>query len=122
MFFVVTGPHAMPTPAALLSAVYLGCVPLGLSFFLWNRAVAGGNMAIIGFLSYFTPPLAVLLVALVRQQPVSGQVLAGMALILAAKQSRETVCGSRSEKGEQRRVYSTISGLQFHVKSATCAP
>ena len=84
VLFVVTGPHAMPTPAALLSAVYLGCVPLGLSFFLWNRAVAGGNMAIIGFLSYFTPPLAVLLVALVRQQPVSGQVLAGMALILAA--------------------------------------
>lgn len=84
VLFVVTGPHAMPTPAALLSAVYLGCVPLGLSFFLWNRAVAGGNMAIIGFLSYFTPPLAVLLVALVRHQPVSGQVLAGMALILAA--------------------------------------
>jgi len=84
VLFVCTGPHGQPTPAALLSAVYLGCVPLGLSFFLWNRAVVGGNMAIIGFLSYFTPPLAVLLVALVRQQSVSGQALAGMALILAA--------------------------------------
>ena len=84
VIFVLTGPHGMPSASALLSAVYLGCVPLGLSFFLWNRAVTGGNMAIIGYLSYFTPPLAVLLVALAQQKPVSGQVLTGMALILAA--------------------------------------
>jgi drug/metabolite transporter (DMT)-like permease len=82
--FVLTLPHSMPTPAALASAVYLGCVPLGLSFFLWNRAMTGGNVVVIGFLSYLTPPLAVLLVAVVHHQVVSAQVLLGMGVILAA--------------------------------------
>ena len=84
VLFWLSGPHSLPSAGALLSAVYLGCVPLGLSFFLWNRAVTGGNMAVIGLLSYCTPPLAVLLVALLRQQPVAPQVLLGMALIIAA--------------------------------------
>jgi drug/metabolite transporter (DMT)-like permease len=94
VLFVASGPHALPSPGALLSAIYLGCVPLGLSFFLWNRAVSG-NMAVIGFLSYFTPPLAVLLVALVRGQAVSAQVVIGMALILAAAMMGKRVVESR---------------------------
>jgi len=84
ILFVVTLPHERPSPAALLSALYLGCVPLGLSFFLWNRAMAGGNLVIIGFLSYLTPPLAVLFVAIMQKEAVSGQVLLGMCVILAA--------------------------------------
>jgi drug/metabolite transporter (DMT)-like permease len=84
ILFFLTGPHPLPTAKALLSAAYLGCVPLGLSFFLWNRAVTGGNLAIIGFLSYLTPPLAVLLVAIVEKKAVSLQVLLGMVIIIAA--------------------------------------
>ena len=84
ILFILSMPHAMPSPAALGSAIYLGCVPLGLSFFLWNRAMTGGNVVIIGFLSYLTPPLAVLLVAIIHGQSVSGQVLLGMAVIIAA--------------------------------------
>lgn len=82
--FLVTMPHEIPSVTALLSALYLGCVPLGLSFFLWNRAMSGGNLVIIGFLSYLTPPLAVLLVAIIHKEPVSGQVILGMFVILAA--------------------------------------
>ncbi len=82
--FLVTMPHEIPSVTALLSALYLGCVPLGLSFFLWNRAMSGGNLVIIGFLSYLTPPLSVLLVAIIHKEPVSGQVLLGMFVILAA--------------------------------------
>ena len=59
-------------------------VPLGLSFFLWNRAMVGGNVVIIGFLSYLTPPLAVLLVAVIHGEQVAPQVLAGMVVILGA--------------------------------------
>lgn len=84
VFYLVTLPHQVPSPQALFSALYLGLVPLGLSFFLWNRAVTGGNMVVIGFLSYLTPPLAVLLVALVHGEAVSPQVLAGMAVIIGA--------------------------------------
>ena len=84
ILFGLSMPHKMPSATALAAAVYLGCVPLGLSFFLWNRAMTGGNVVVIGFLSYLTPPLAVLLVAVVHQRSVSGQVLLGMGFILAA--------------------------------------
>jgi len=84
ILYVATMPHNMPSTRALLAAIYLGCVPLGLSFFLWNRAVTGGNMVIIGFLSYLTPPLAVLLVAVIHGKNISPQVLLGMVIIIAA--------------------------------------
>jgi drug/metabolite transporter (DMT)-like permease len=84
ILFLATGPHVLPPVSALLAAAYLGCVPLGLSFFLWNRAITGGNLAVIGFLSYLTPPLAVLLVAVCQHQRVSLQVLLGMGVILGA--------------------------------------
>ncbi len=84
LLFFATGPHPTPSPRALLSAAYLGCVPLGLSFFLWNRAVTGGNMAVIGLLSYLTSPLAVLMVAIVQKNAIAPQVLLGMLLIIAA--------------------------------------
>lgn len=82
--YVMTGPHPPPAPGALAAALYLGCVPLGLSFFLWNRALLRGNIAVIGYLSFLTPPLAVLLVALIRREALSAQVVMGMALILVA--------------------------------------
>lgn len=84
VLYLVTMPHDLPSPAALLSAIYLGCVPLGLSFFLWNRALTGGNMVIIGFLSYFTPPLAVFMVAIIHGEKISSQVIFGMVIILTA--------------------------------------
>jgi len=75
---------ALPGRQALFSAIYLGCVPLGLSFFFWNSALNTGNITIIGYISYLTPPLAVLLVSLVHGRPVSAQVLAGMGVIMGA--------------------------------------
>jgi drug/metabolite transporter (DMT)-like permease len=82
--YMATGPHATPSATALLSAAYLGCVPLGLSFYLWHKALSGGNMVVIGYLSYLTPPLAVLMVALVHGQEIHPQVLLGMVVIIAA--------------------------------------
>lgn len=84
LLFLATMPHSLPSPRALAAALYLGCVPLGLSFFLWNRAMVGGNVVVIGFLSYLTPPLAVLLVALIHGQEVAPRVLVGMTVILGA--------------------------------------
>ncbi|MGB3211093.1 MAG: DMT family transporter [Desulforhopalus sp.] len=84
VLYLVTMPHDLPPAPSLLAAIYLGCVPLGLSFFLWNRALTGGNMVIIGFLSYLTPPLAVVMVALIHGEKVPVQVLLGMVVIIAA--------------------------------------
>lgn len=84
ILYIITFPHSFPEFSTILSCIYLGCVPLGLSFFLWNRAITTGNMVIIGFLSYFTPPLAVLMVAVSSGQAVSLQVITGMVLIVFA--------------------------------------
>lgn len=84
LVYALNWPHRWPAPLALVSAVYLGVVPLGLSFTLWNRAVTTGNMTFIGYLSYITPPLAVLLAALIRGADVTGQAVIGMLIILGA--------------------------------------
>lgn len=84
ILYGLSGPHTLPSVSSLASATYLGCIPLGLSFVLCNRAVSGGNLAIIGLLSYLVPPLAVLLVAMTQKQSVSPQVLAGMTIIIVA--------------------------------------
>lgn len=96
LLFLFTGPHPAPSSTALLSAIYLGCIPLGLSFFLWNRALSGGNMVIIGFLSYLTPPLAVLIVSVVHKQAIPLQVILGMFVILAASVSGKIILGKES--------------------------
>ncbi|HCY85095.1 MAG TPA: EamA/RhaT family transporter [Desulfobacteraceae bacterium] len=82
--FLMSGDTTLPGRTALLSAVYLGCVPLGLSFFFWNRALNTGNVTIIGYLTYLTPPLAVLMVSLIHGEQVSAQVLSGMGVIIGA--------------------------------------
>jgi drug/metabolite transporter (DMT)-like permease len=99
LLFLATMPHGMPSPQALLAAAYLGCVPLGLSFFLWNRAMSGGNVVLIGFLSYLVPPLAVLLVALIHRQVVTPQVLWGMAVILGASFVGRLLARAEQQRG-----------------------
>lgn len=84
LLFLGTMPHPVPSAHAFFSAMYLGCIPLGLSFFLWNRAITTGNMVVIGFLSYLTPPLAVILVAVIYGKSVPLQVIAGMIIIITA--------------------------------------
>ena len=84
LVYAASQPQALPPAKALFSALYLGLVPLGLSFTLWNRAVTGGNMTLIGYLSYLTPPLAVLLAALIRGAAVTPHAVVGMIVILAA--------------------------------------
>lgn len=84
LVYAASAPQALPEAKALASALYLGLVPLGLSFTLWNRAVTTGNMTLIGYLSYLTPPLAVLLAALTRGAAVTTHAAIGMIVILAA--------------------------------------
>jgi len=98
LLYLATMPHATPSLRSLLAAIYLGCIPLGLSFFFWNRALSGGNMVIIGFLSYLTPPLAVLLVALIHRETISPQVLLGMVIIIGASIGGKISVGSTNKQ------------------------
>ena len=76
------GPWVVP-PAQVWLLVYLGLVPLGVSFVLWEYALKMGNVQVLGVLSFFTPLLSTLLLALVSGEPLGPPVLAGLALILA---------------------------------------
>ena len=80
----LSGDFRMPDPSSLGAALYLGIVPLGLSFTFWHPALKAPNLALVGVLSYLTPPLAILLVGLVHGTAISPFVWGGMALILAA--------------------------------------
>ncbi|MBI3992019.1 MAG: EamA family transporter [Candidatus Lambdaproteobacteria bacterium] len=71
------------TPAQMGLLAYLGLVPLGASFLLWEYALKGGNVQVLGVLSFFTPLLSTLLLALVGGEPPGLSALAGLALILA---------------------------------------
>ena len=84
ILFLFTMPHAFPSVKNFISAIYLGLIPLGLSFYLWNKALTTGNVSIIGLLSYMTPPLAVILVSIIHKEVISIQVILGMTIILFA--------------------------------------
>lgn len=92
LVYAVAGPHSLPPLHTLGAALYLGLIPLGLSFTLWNRAITTGNMTIIGYLSYLTPPLAVLLAALIRGAAVTPWAILGLVLILGAALGGQRLC------------------------------
>lgn len=72
----------VPEAPVLWSAAYVGLVPLGLSFTLWNLGMQAPNLAWVGMLSYLTPPLGVLMVSWFQEAPVSNAVWIGLLLIL----------------------------------------
>lgn len=63
---------------------YLGLVPLGLSFVLWERAAQRANMQVLGLMSFFTPVLSTAMLSLVSGTPVGAPAYAGLAAILGA--------------------------------------
>ena len=69
--------HGGDQPRRLRNASYC-------SFTFWHHALKAPNLALVGALSYLTPPLAILLVGLVHGTAISPFVWGGMALILAA--------------------------------------
>ena len=85
-------PLAIPL-ADLFIPVYVGLVPLGLAFALWERAAQGCNLQVLGLLSFLTPPLSVGLQALVNGAPLGIHHVAGLALILGG-----AFRGSRSSR------------------------
>lgn len=62
---------------------YIGLIPLGVAFFLWDYAARRCNLQALGLLSYFTPPLSTLLLAAVSGSGVGWTLSAGLVLILA---------------------------------------
>jgi drug/metabolite transporter (DMT)-like permease len=90
--------HALLEPAASLSGRdmlligLMGLGPLGAAFFLWDKALKGGDARQIGILSYITPLASTLLLVLVTGRTFTAGIAAAAALIIGA-----AVVGTRAK-------------------------
>ena len=83
--------HALLEPAVDLSprdwllVTVMGLGPLGAAFFLWDKALKGGDARHIGILSYLTPLASTALLVLVTgREPSAGIAIAAVLIIGAA--------------------------------------
>lgn len=76
-------PVALPARDWALVAI-CGLGPLGAAFFLWDRALKGGDVRQIGILSYLTPLASTALLLLVTGRPPSWSIALAAAMIVAA--------------------------------------
>ena len=75
--------HADPHPVALLSVAALGVLGTGLAFVLAGRLLAKVGASRGAIVTYLMPVVALVLGALLRDDPVHAVSIAGMALVLA---------------------------------------
>lgn len=81
--------HALLEPAVeltgreLLLIAAMGIGPLGAAFYLWDRALKGGDPRTIGVLGYLTPLASTLLLLVATGRPLASHLLAAAALVLA---------------------------------------
>ena len=82
--------HALLEPAVALSGrdwllvAVMGLGPLGAAFFLWDKALKGGDARHIGILSYLTPLASTALLVLVTGRALTAGVAVAAALIIGA--------------------------------------
>jgi len=72
----------LPAVADLPYLLVIGLGPMGAAFYLWDRAMKGGDPRVIGTLAYLTPLLSTFLIAAVGEGRVTWLSLAAMALIV----------------------------------------
>ncbi|HEY8360939.1 MAG TPA: DMT family transporter [Ramlibacter sp.] len=90
--------HVALEPSVTLSArdwalvAAMGIGPLGAAFFLWDKALKGGDARQIGILSYLTPLLSTTLLVLVTGRAFSAGIVLAAALIIGA-----AVVGTRAK-------------------------
>ena len=70
-------------PETLPALAYIGLIPLGVAFLLWERATKGCSLSLLGLLSYLTPPLSMLLLGGAMGRAASVWVWIGLAAVLA---------------------------------------
>jgi len=82
--------HAALEPSVALSGrdwllvALMGLGPLGAAFFLWDKALKGGDARQIGILSYLTPLLSTVMLVLVTGRTFSASIVLAAALIIGA--------------------------------------
>ncbi|MGL4575933.1 MAG: DMT family transporter [Burkholderiaceae bacterium] len=79
---VALEPRMMPAGSDWLWLALMGLGPMGLAFFTWDAAMKRGDARAIGSLSYLTPLLSTVLLAVTGAGKLNALSLAAMALIV----------------------------------------
>jgi drug/metabolite transporter (DMT)-like permease len=72
-----------PGSAAWLGIFDLGAIAIGVAILAWERAVSGGQVALLGALSYLAPFLSAFFLWLILGKPIGGFTAARMVSIVA---------------------------------------
>lgn len=89
-------PSYVPQRGDLLFFALLGLGPMGAAFYLWDRALKGGDPRVVGTLAYLTPLFSTALVAAFGGGTLGRKSLVAMALIVGG-----AVVGTRVPKNER---------------------
>lgn len=74
-------PRYIPQVAELPYLAVIGLGPMGAAFYLWDRALKGGDPRVLGTLAYLTPLLSTVLIAALGEGRLTG-IAAAMAMIV----------------------------------------
>jgi len=80
---VLASPLAWPSPRAWLLLLLLGGAVNGFGYLFWILALRAGDTARIANLVYITPFLALVYLAVLRQQPITAVQLLALALVIS---------------------------------------
>lgn len=112
LFLAVESGAAWPAIQALLLGLYIGIGPMALGYFLWMRAMSGGNPAAIAQLGFVTPLLSTLWL-FVAGETLSGTAFAGGVLVIGASTAAMLL-----DRSERRRRTSADLGARIERRDA----
>jgi drug/metabolite transporter (DMT)-like permease len=75
-------PRYLPTGRDALFLAVVGVGPMGVGFYLWDRAMKDGDPRVIGTLAYLTPVLSTLLLVAAGEGRLGPRAAAAMALVV----------------------------------------
>jgi len=93
MWMLLGGVPFALAPGGLPAILYIGLVPLGAAFPLWQRATRLSALHVLGLLSYLTPPLSMLLLGWTADRPATGWAWLGLAIVLVGAALGSTSLG-----------------------------
>lgn len=77
----LTGDFSIPSPPALVGAVYAGLFEMGITFLLWHRALES-DLSFASNLAYLVPFLSLLFISIVVGEKIEASTVLGLAFIV----------------------------------------
>lgn len=83
LYGLIFSDFSLPSRKGLISAAYVGVFEMGITFFLWSKALKmAETTASISTLAYLSPLLSLLLIALILKETIALTTVAGLLIII----------------------------------------